>query len=278
MLRSRDKGQTWSVPILGPTITSTFQPNGNTGIIDPETGQYLLDPGDPAFAEDPRNGSLYAVWEDARLNNSQYDDIVFSMSSEGGLTWSTPIRVNQTPPNIPALNRQAFLPSLAVLGDGTIGVSYYDFRFNDPNPGLPTDYWMAQCHPTSTAPATNPANWGKELRLTASSFDFEAVVVFDETFLGDLCGWAGAFRQGIRRGLHRRRPERPYQHFWPARRTVESPDPNPGPRLMFSSSPETPWRGVPSIPYRAQNFLRLNEWLSTKGRDSGVLLLERTFG
>jgi hypothetical protein len=115
-------------------------------------------------------------------------DIAFSMSTDGGMSWSTPIRVNQTPLSIPPLNRQAFLPSVAVLGDGTIGVSYYDFRFNDPNPGLPTDYWMAQCHPTSTASATNPANWGNEVRLTASSFDFETVVIFDETFLGDYVG------------------------------------------------------------------------------------------
>src|SRR5438445_5946334 len=188
VLRSTDKGQTWSAPIVGPAITPVFQPNGFNGIMDPETGQFLHDPGDPAFSQDTRSGALYAVWEDARFSNFQYDDIAFSMSTDGGLTWSTPIRVNQTPLNIPPLNRQAFLPSVAVLGDGTIGVSYYDFRFNDPNPGLPTDYWMATCHPSSTTPATNPASWGGEVRLTSSSFDFEACVIFDETFLGDYVG------------------------------------------------------------------------------------------
>jgi hypothetical protein len=188
VLHSTDKGQTWSAPILGPAITPVFQPNGFNGIIDPETGQFLHDPGDPAFSQDTRSGVLYAVWEDARFNNFQYDDIAFSMSTDGGLTWSTPIRVNQTPLNIPPLNRQAFLPSVAVLGDGTIGVSYYDFRFNDPNPGLPTDYWMARCHPSSMTPATNPASWGGEVRLTSTSFDFEACVIFDETFLGDYVG------------------------------------------------------------------------------------------
>ncbi len=156
---TRDK--TWSAPIIGPSITQTFQPNGNTGTVDPETGQFLHDPGVPAFAQDTRSGVLYAVWEDARFNNFQYEDIVFSMSTDGGLSWSSPIRVNQTPLNIPPLNRQAFLPSVAVLGDGTIGVFYYDFRFNDPNPGLPTDYWMATCHPSATTPATNPVSWGR---------------------------------------------------------------------------------------------------------------------
>jgi len=135
------------------------------------------DPGDPAFAMDSRNENLYAVWEDARFSNFQYNDIAFSMSADGGFTWSTPIRVNQTPLNIPPVNRQTFLPSVAVMGDGTIGVSYYDFRFNDPNPGLPTDYWMAQCHPSSSVPATDPANWGNEVRLTDSSFNLEGLPV-----------------------------------------------------------------------------------------------------
>jgi hypothetical protein len=188
VLRSTDKGQTWSAPVYGPAVTPTFQPNGSNGTIDPETGQFLHDPGDPAFAQDTHSGALYAVWEDARFSSFQYNDIVFSMSMDGGLSWSNPIRVNQTPLNIPPQNRQAFLPSVAVRSDGTIGVSYYDFRFNDPNPGLPTDYWMVQCKPSATTPATAPANWGNEVRLTSSSFDFESVVLFDETFLGDYVG------------------------------------------------------------------------------------------
>ena len=71
------------------------------------------------------------------------------------------------------MNRQSFLPCIAVAAEGTIGVSYYDFRFNDRRPGLPTDYWLVQCHPTRRAPATDPANWGDEVRLTQKSFDME---------------------------------------------------------------------------------------------------------
>src|SRR5256885_1147363 len=97
VLRSTDKGQTWSAPILGPAITPVFQPNGLNGIIDPETGQFLHDPGDPAFAQDTRIGVLYAVWDDGRFNNFQYDDIVFSMSANGGFDGATPLPVNQTP-------------------------------------------------------------------------------------------------------------------------------------------------------------------------------------
>ncbi len=111
------------------------------------------------------------------------------MSADGGLTWSAPIRVNQTPLSIEPANRQAFLPTVAVAANGTIGVTYYDFRFNDPNPGLPTDYWLVQCNPASTVAAADPANWGNELRLTSSSFDLEACPIkVSGYFLGDYLG------------------------------------------------------------------------------------------
>src|SRR5260370_31456277 len=92
------------------------------------------------------------------------------------LTWSVPIRVNRTPLDIPLVNRQAFFPSIAVAADGTIGVSYYDFRFNDANPGLPTDRWLVLCHPSSASPATNAANSRSAVRLPDSPFNMEAVL------------------------------------------------------------------------------------------------------
>jgi hypothetical protein len=142
---------------------------------------------------DGRSGNLYAVWEDGRFSNGQYNDIAFSMSSDGGFTWSSPIRINQTPLNVAALNRQAFYPIIAVAGNGTIGVSYYDFRFNTSLPGVPTDCWLAQCHPTTAKPPTNPTNWGNEVRLTSTSFDLEALpFVIDGYWFGDYVGLAAA--------------------------------------------------------------------------------------
>jgi hypothetical protein len=84
-------------------------------------------------------------------------------------------------------------PSIAVAADGTIGVSYCDFRFKNPN-GLPTDRWLVQCYATSTSAATDPACWGNEVRLTDSSFNMEAVVpmLSGDFFLGDYFGLATA--------------------------------------------------------------------------------------
>src|SRR5205823_1285353 len=168
-------------------------PNGNSLTTDPDNGQVVADPISQSVAEDSRNGNLYAVWEDGRFSNFQYNDIAFSMSADGGFSWSAPIRVNRTPLNIPAANRQAFVPSVAVAANGTIGISYHDFRFNDPNPGLPTDRWLIRCHPGSNGTATDRACWTGEARLTSSSFNMEAVVPnFDGFFLGDYFGLASA--------------------------------------------------------------------------------------
>src|SRR5207244_2340424 len=168
LMRSTDKGQTWSAPIAAVTMQTILRTDGSgfTLTVDPDTGQLVRDTTDPSFAVDSGTGNLYAVWEDGRFSNFQYNDIAFSMSSDGGFTWSPPIRINQTPLTVPPLNRQAFYPIIAVANNGAIGVSYYDFRFNTPDPGLPTDYWLVRCRPSSAKPASDPANWGSELRLT----------------------------------------------------------------------------------------------------------------
>jgi hypothetical protein len=193
VIRSTDHGQTWSVPANAAVMLPLYGgPLGNSLTVDPENGQLVADPINQSVAAD-RQGNLYAVWEDGRFSNFQYNDIAFSMSADGGFTWSAPIRVNQTPLNIPPGNRQAFLPTIAVARNGTIGVTYYDFRFNDANPGVPTDYWLVQCSPSSTTAPANLANWGNELRLTPASFNLEACPIkVTGYFLGDYLGLAAA--------------------------------------------------------------------------------------
>jgi hypothetical protein len=114
----------------------------------------------------------------------------FAMSTDGGLTWSQPIQINQTPTDIPAGDQQAFRPSIAVARNGTVAVTYYDFRFNDPSPGLATDYWFVRGDPHGRGGLTNPANWGDELRLTDSSFDLEKAPDVSGPFVGDYQGLA----------------------------------------------------------------------------------------
>jgi hypothetical protein len=72
-----------------------------------------------------------------------------------------------------------------VARDGTVAVTYYDFRRNTPDPGVPTDLWMIHCHAASDC--TDSANW--EESHVAGSFDIErAPVGTHGYYLGDYAG------------------------------------------------------------------------------------------
>ena len=193
VLRSTDDGGTWSAPITVDALQTI-------AITDPESGDDVRT-GDiiPDVAVDETNGSLYAVWQDARSSGFANDSIAFSQSLDRGLTWSHPIdpteviKINQTPTNIPAGDQQAFTASVDVSDDGTISATYYDFRNNGAEEALLTDYFVVHCHPTTPATCTNPANWVNEIQLTNTSFDMrQAPLTGTGFFTGDYLGLASA--------------------------------------------------------------------------------------
>ena len=186
VLRSTDKGTTWSGPYLVDRL-------GTIGITDPETGDDVRT-GDiiPDVAVNRTNGNLYAVWQDARVNAGAADAVAFSQSLDGGLTWSAPVKVNQTSTAIPIGNQQAFTASVEVADDGTIGVTYYDFRNNTADPTtLPTDYFAVHCHPTTPTACASAVNWiGSENKLSGASFDMRRAPDAGGFFTGDYEGLA----------------------------------------------------------------------------------------
>jgi hypothetical protein len=207
-IRSDNKGTTWTKPRLVSTQVPMSLIRGDS-VIDTEpvacpppdqskTGRCPIRAGDfiPDVAVNRSNGNLYAVWMDSFFRATstsvpEWDSIAFSRSNNGGATWSEPIRVNQTPQGS-VQNSQAFTPSVHVLNDGTIAVSYYDFRFNTPDPAtLLTDHWVVHCHPTSENCA-NAANWDEETRVTPASFNIRTAPYARGYFLGDYVGLANA--------------------------------------------------------------------------------------
>lgn len=165
LVRSTDKGVTWSPKsiIVGQSL--------EIGAFDPDTGRPIrAEGGIPDIAVDRTNGTLYAVWQDSRF--SGVDEVALSVSTDGGFTWSAPVKVNQTPRSATPGNQQAFLPAVHVAADRTVAVTYYDFRNNNANPGVPTDYWIVHCH-AATTDCSKAANWGNEARLSSTSFDIE---------------------------------------------------------------------------------------------------------
>jgi hypothetical protein len=192
VLRSTDKGSTWSGPF-------TIARLGAIGASDPETGDPVRDGSiipdiavDQTAAAGPTSGRLYTVWQDASLNGGAADAIAFSQSLDGGLSWSAPIKVNKTPTNIPIGNQQAFTASVDVSSDGTVAVTYYDFRNNTAAVPLLTDYFIVHCHPTSPTACADPANWVNELKVTDTSFDMRQAPDAGGFFTGDYEGLANA--------------------------------------------------------------------------------------
>ncbi len=138
VIRSLDKGVTWSAPI-------TVSPMQSVGARDPETHATIRDGSNlGAIAAGP-HGELVAVWQDSRFSGGQRDGVALSRSVDGGLTWSMPVRVNGDP------SVQAFLPTVTIRSDGTVGVLYYDLRNNTADPAtLPTDIWLARSPDAAT--------------------------------------------------------------------------------------------------------------------------------
>lgn len=88
------------------------------------------------------NGNIYLVWHDTDFSDSGhnfsnvfygYSDVWISKSSNNGLTWSTPVHVNNnTEPLSGGLGTDSFMPGIAVDNtSGKVAVCWYDRR-NDP--------------------------------------------------------------------------------------------------------------------------------------------------
>jgi hypothetical protein len=175
VMRSTDQGVTWSAPSVVSPFNEAFE-------FDPNTFFPVRAGGVPDIAVNRTNGNLYVVFQSSAFSQfSAVDGIALTSSTDGGLTWSTPIQVNQTPTNIPLFDQQAFTPNVAVANNGKVAVSYTDFRFNTGGPDLLTDQWLDIFGPSDLKNG-KPA---QEFRLTNASFNMEAAPVAGGLFLGD---------------------------------------------------------------------------------------------
>ncbi len=175
VIRSSDGGATWSQPII--VAQQNFANVSIAGHAVRSSDEL------PEFAAGP-DGTLYAVWQDGRFSPTGASKVALSMSSDGGLTWTPPIRVDQSPGDTPA-----FTPQVHVAADGTVGVSYYDLESaTAAQPGL-TDTFIVHCH--ANADCANPASWaaGGETKLdTTGPFDMTQAPDAGGYFVGDYEG------------------------------------------------------------------------------------------
>ncbi len=177
---SEDGGKTWSTPgrVAGKTWIRTVDSEKVTqdGPREIEGGEANV----PSLAVAP-DGTLYAVWQQHTPagNNVNGGAIInVARSQDLGDTWSTIEKMNLPSP--------VLLPEIAVAGDGTVGVAFYDLR-NDvlADTPLTTDLWLRYSQDRGE-------NW-KEVRL-AESFDMRTAPVDSgggRYMLGDYGGMVG---------------------------------------------------------------------------------------
>jgi hypothetical protein len=170
VIRSTDKGVTWSAPTRIAQLLAVGTRIPSQTSLTVRAGEIL-----GAFAANPADGTLYAAWQDSRFTGGTHDAIVLARSTDGGNTWSAPVRVNADAA-VPA-----FTPTLAVLPSGLVGVMYYDFRQAGTPSYRPTDLWLAV--------SRDGAAW-RETRL-AGNFDLLDAPNANGLFVGDYQGLSG---------------------------------------------------------------------------------------
>jgi hypothetical protein len=170
--RSVNGGRSWGRAVTVGSIQPPSAPR------DPDSGAPVRAFNIASVGIAP-DGTAYVAWN--VIGSPGSSQIVFSKSIDGGRSWSKPAAVARVP-------SQAFLPSLAVGGDGTVGVYWDDFRNDRRGDGqLTTDVFYALSK-------NGGASWrqghlaGPFDALTAPPTDSTAVA---GRFLGDYQGIAG---------------------------------------------------------------------------------------
>lgn len=177
VIRSTDQGDHWSAPV-------TVAPMYPRGAYDPDTGAQVRDGSILGAVAVGPDDTLWVAWQDSSIGMvcittpcmGPADRVALSRSTDGGLTWSDPVAVNADP------NAQAFTPAVHVAADGTVGISYYDFRDNDADPDtLLTSQWLAT--------SADGVTWDE--RLLSGPFDLAIAPNAQGLFLGDYQGLRG---------------------------------------------------------------------------------------
>lgn len=170
--RSTDGGSTFTHAKVDDVVA--FPLNPATGRETLTGARFRVHSG-PAMAASPVDGTLYVVWADNRNGTAAQTngDVFISRSTDGGATWSAAAKVNSE-----AGAYDQFFPAVAVGGDGSVHVSFYDRQFvggGDPE----DDGWLDYAY----AHSDDGARFRDTERVTTGPSDPNTQ--FNGTFIGD---------------------------------------------------------------------------------------------
>lgn len=148
--KSTDQGLTFGAPVHVARLLSNDKPDLRLGGFQ----AYIL----PQLVVNPVNGHLYMVYPDDPPSKDRAD-IFFTQSTDGGASWSSPMRVNDD-----ATRNDQWQPTLAVTPDGSkVGVFWYDRRLDPANNLI--DYFG-----TIGTVAGSAVSFGPNFRISDVSF------------------------------------------------------------------------------------------------------------
>lgn len=149
--RSSDQGKTWSVSAMSPPVNTPRGPTLEDGVAwIPKGGPQGTFVTAYAAVAPPPPGPTATPGP---------ADIMFQRSTDGGQTWSNPVRIND---DDLAQQYLHFLPQLAVAPNGRISVAWYDFRQQH---GFAPDVY-------STYSTDAGLSWAPNVRVTGQSLNF----------------------------------------------------------------------------------------------------------
>ena len=164
MLLSNDGGVTFGAPILVTPVTRWDQPSIRNGI-------FL-----PSATTDRTTGNIYVAYQGRDTSN--LPRILFTKSTNAGLSWSTPIAITNNP------GTGVFNPAIGASPDGqTLTVSFYDERDNASTSTL-CNLYLAQSF-------DGGVTWQPNIRLTSETTNATLAPLTSEGYmLGDYLGIA----------------------------------------------------------------------------------------
>ena len=135
---SRDRGVSWSAE---RTISDQQVADITTvSLPQPGTGDGVDTLWPPTSAISTR-GRIAVAWEDSRFSAGRTNHIAVSVSNDGR-HWTAPHRADDTPDSAAAV-----LPAVAVSRRGTVAVTYYDARRDNPaDAPFSVDFWGTTSH------------------------------------------------------------------------------------------------------------------------------------